>query len=117
MYLADASSTRSSVTIVTIHITDENDNTPTFAQSQYKVKVREDLPVGSVIAHLVAHDPDLPESSGQVSYRIIKGINTSTALSHPVHCRVCETLAYVFGFYLLLQAGRSLVYQKVLMAH
>ena len=40
----------------------------------YRVKVREDMPVGTVITNLVAHDADLPASGGEVTYKIVKGM-------------------------------------------
>ena len=38
------------------------------------MKVREDMPVGTVITNLVAHDADLPASGGEVTYKIVKGM-------------------------------------------
>ncbi|XP_028271337.1 protocadherin Fat 1a isoform X3 [Parambassis ranga] len=49
---------------------DVNDNPPKFVPPNYRVKVREDLPIGTVIMWLEAHDPDLGPSS-QVRYSLI----------------------------------------------
>lgn len=60
------------VSTVPLRITleDVNDNPPKFVPPNYRVKVREDLPVGTVIMWLEAHDPDLGASS-QVRYSLI----------------------------------------------
>lgn len=53
--------------LVRISIDDINDNTPKFSLPSYSVKVREDIPKGSVVAVVTASDPDLgPE--GEVVY-------------------------------------------------
>lgn len=53
--------------LVRITIDDINDNAPTFSLNSYTVKVREDIPVGTVVATITASDPDIgPE--GEVVY-------------------------------------------------
>ncbi|KAF5307380.1 hypothetical protein FQR65_LT07097 [Abscondita terminalis] len=55
--------------LVRISIDDINDNAPKFSLSSYMVKVREDIPKGSVVAVVTASDPDLgPE--GEVLYTL-----------------------------------------------
>lgn len=60
------------VSTVSLKITleDINDNPPKFIPPNYQVKVREDLPVGTVIMWLEAHDPDVGTSS-QVRYSLV----------------------------------------------
>ncbi|XP_033985117.1 protocadherin Fat 1a isoform X1 [Trematomus bernacchii] len=53
-----------------ITLEDVNDNPPRFVPPNYRVKVREDLPIGTVIMWLEAHDPDTGPSS-QVRYSLI----------------------------------------------
>lgn len=53
-----------------INLEDVNDNPPKFVPLNYRVKVREDLPIGTVIMWLEAHDPDVGPSS-QVRYSLI----------------------------------------------
>uniref|UniRef100_A0A665T5P9 FAT atypical cadherin 1a n=1 Tax=Echeneis naucrates TaxID=173247 RepID=A0A665T5P9_ECHNA len=53
-----------------IILEDVNDNPPKFVPPNYRVKVREDLPIGTVIMWLEAHDPDIGPSS-QVRYSLI----------------------------------------------
>lgn len=50
----------------------------------HRVKVREDMPKGTVITNLVAHDADLPASGGEVTYKIQRG----KSLSCNNHCAV-----------------------------
>lgn len=53
-----------------ITLEDVNDNPPKFVPPNYRVKVREDLPIGTVVMWLEAHDPDIGPSS-QVRYSLI----------------------------------------------
>ncbi|XP_024115722.1 protocadherin Fat 1a isoform X3 [Oryzias melastigma] len=52
-----------------IILEDVNDNPPKFVPPNYRIKVREDLPIGTVIMWLEAHDPDIGPSS-QVRYSL-----------------------------------------------
>ncbi|XP_051784464.1 protocadherin Fat 1a isoform X3 [Erpetoichthys calabaricus] len=56
--------------ILKVILEDVNDNSPKFIPPNYHVKVREDLPVGTVIMWLDAHDPDIGQS-GQVRYSLV----------------------------------------------
>lgn len=58
-----------STVILKIVLDDVNDNPPKFIPPNYRVKVREDLPVGTVVMWLEAHDPDAGASS-QVRYSL-----------------------------------------------
>ncbi|EDL76373.1 rCG49295, isoform CRA_i [Rattus norvegicus] len=60
----------SSKVIITLHISDVNDNAPVFHQASYLVHVAENNPPGASIAQVSASDPDLG-SNGLVSYSII----------------------------------------------
>ncbi|XP_061626492.1 protocadherin Fat 1a isoform X2 [Phyllopteryx taeniolatus] len=53
-----------------ITLEDVNDNPPKFIPPNYHVKVREDLPVGTVVMWLEAHDPDVGPSS-QIRYSLM----------------------------------------------
>ncbi|KAM3624275.1 uncharacterized protein V6R79_021361 [Siganus canaliculatus] len=59
-----------STVLLKITLEDVNDNPPKFVPPNYRVKVREDLPIGTVIMWLEAHDPDVGPSS-QVRYSLI----------------------------------------------
>lgn len=55
--------------LVRIIIDDVNDNAPKFSLKSYVVRVREDVPRGSVVAIMTAFDPDIgPE--GEVTYNV-----------------------------------------------
>ena len=63
----------SSVAIVFVELRDVNDNAPSFVPSTgYTVRIREDLPVGTVVGTVAAYDPDLVEA-GVVRYALIDG--------------------------------------------
>ncbi|KAJ8416520.1 hypothetical protein AAFF_G00358080 [Aldrovandia affinis] len=60
------------ISTVSLRVTleDVNDNPPRFFPPNYRVKVREDLPVGTVVMWLEAHDPDVGHS-GQVRFSLM----------------------------------------------
>ncbi|KAM4809573.1 LOW QUALITY PROTEIN: protocadherin Fat 1 [Rhinophrynus dorsalis] len=60
-----------STVLLKVIVEDINDNPPIFIPSNYHVKVREDIPVGTVITWLEAYDPDLGLSS-QVRYSLLE---------------------------------------------
>lgn len=47
-----------STTILTIYVTDVNDNAPNFYQAEYKVEVIEGTKIGQTIATITAKDKD-----------------------------------------------------------
>lgn len=53
--------------LVRVTVDDVNDNAPTFALSSYNVKIREDVPVWTVVAVVDATDPD-EGAGGDVEY-------------------------------------------------
>ena len=57
---------------VTIHLIDENDNTPIFLPSVLRVSTSESTPVNDVIATVLALDSD-PGLNGRVNYSIVSG--------------------------------------------
>ncbi|XP_056092251.1 protocadherin Fat 1 [Rhinichthys klamathensis goyatoka] len=61
-----------STVLLHIHLKDVNDNAPTFIPQQYHIRVREDIPVGTLVLWLETHDPDLG-LSGQVRYSLTDG--------------------------------------------
>ncbi|KYO28521.1 hypothetical protein Y1Q_0005325 [Alligator mississippiensis] len=63
-----------SVVPLKVFLDDVNDCSPAFIPSSYSVKVLEDLPVGTVIAWLETHDPDLG-LGGQVRYSLVNDYN------------------------------------------
>ncbi|XP_035218016.1 fat-like cadherin-related tumor suppressor homolog [Stegodyphus dumicola] len=61
-----------SSTIVYIRLEDVNDNAPMFGHTQFWVKVREDLPIGTVVMVMSARDPDTGDG-GRVAYEMLDG--------------------------------------------
>uniref|UniRef100_A0A672SFN9 FAT atypical cadherin 1 n=1 Tax=Sinocyclocheilus grahami TaxID=75366 RepID=A0A672SFN9_SINGR len=61
-----------STALLYINLKDVNDNAPTFIPQQYHIRVREDIPVGTLVLWLETHDPDLG-LSGQVRYSLTDG--------------------------------------------
>ncbi|XP_011054457.1 PREDICTED: fat-like cadherin-related tumor suppressor homolog [Acromyrmex echinatior] len=53
--------------LVRVTVDDVNDNAPTFALSNYNVKIREDVPIWTVVAVVDATDPD-EGAGGDVEY-------------------------------------------------
>ncbi|XP_071425964.1 protocadherin gamma-A10-like isoform X7 [Pithys albifrons albifrons] len=66
-----------------IHVTvlDANDNAPVFSQSEYTVRVPEDVPVGSVLVTVTATDAD-EELNGNVKYSFHKISERQSELFH-----------------------------------
>ena len=56
---------------VRVRVLDVNDVEPQFSSKTYKLKAREDLPLGTVIGSVQAHDPDLYQG-GLVKYSLKK---------------------------------------------
>ncbi|XP_048032620.1 protocadherin Fat 1 isoform X2 [Megalobrama amblycephala] len=68
-----------STALLHINLKDVNDNAPTFIPQQYHIRVREDIPVGTLVLWLETHDPDLG-LSGQVRYSLTDGEDGSFQL-------------------------------------
>ena len=62
----------SSTATVFITLNDVNDNFPEFVPKMQTVRVREDLPVGTVVTTLTAHDLDEGDN-GRVTYKLVDG--------------------------------------------
>uniref|UniRef100_A0A673KMZ6 Cadherin domain-containing protein n=1 Tax=Sinocyclocheilus rhinocerous TaxID=307959 RepID=A0A673KMZ6_9TELE len=60
----------SSTSVITVHISDVNDNAPRFPEAVKNVYLKENSPAGAIIATLTAQDPDINENA-HISYTII----------------------------------------------
>uniref|UniRef100_A0A8C5KI52 Protocadherin gamma subfamily A, 7 n=1 Tax=Jaculus jaculus TaxID=51337 RepID=A0A8C5KI52_JACJA len=71
-------------TYISIHVTDTNDNPPTFSDSSYSIYIPENNPRGASIFSVTAHDPD-SDKNAQVTYSLaedtIHGIPVSSYIS------------------------------------
>ncbi|XP_063048489.1 protocadherin alpha-3-like [Engraulis encrasicolus] len=54
----------------TVYVSDVNDNAPRFTESQITVYIKENMPVGSLITTVTAHDADLDENA-KLTYSVI----------------------------------------------
>ncbi|KAL2077326.1 hypothetical protein ACEWY4_026830 [Coilia grayii] len=64
----------SSVSVITVHVSDVNDNAPRFPEPVIKVYVRENSPVGGLLSTLSASDADINENS-QITYSVLNNNN------------------------------------------
>ena len=84
----------SSVVTVTVTIEDINDNVPTFVPSSYRVRVREDLPVGAVVMTIVAKDAD-HGNNGAVRYSLLSGMDDKFEIDREAGTiRIANTLDF-----------------------
>ncbi|XP_044062116.1 protocadherin alpha-7-like [Siniperca chuatsi] len=74
----------SSTSIVTVHVSDVNDNPPRFSEPLVNVYVKENSPVGAVIKTVTAIDADI-DQNGQVSYSFLQINSNSLPLSTMVN--------------------------------
>ncbi|XP_026214079.1 protocadherin alpha-7-like [Anabas testudineus] len=70
----------SSTSIITVHVTDVNDNKPLFTESIINVYVKENSPIGAVIKKVSATDADI-DQNGQVSFSFLQSNSDSLPLS------------------------------------
>ncbi|XP_036380428.1 protocadherin alpha-8-like isoform X7 [Megalops cyprinoides] len=74
----------SSTSVISVHVSDVNDNAPRFPEPEINVYVKENSPVGGVICTLSAVDPDVNENA-RITYSLcensLKGFPTSTAVN------------------------------------
>ncbi|XP_064835426.1 protocadherin alpha-2-like [Oncorhynchus masou masou] len=60
--------------VISVYVADVNDNAPRFSETIFNVYLKENSPVGGLIASLTAHDPDMNENT-QMSYSFSEGNN------------------------------------------
>ncbi|XP_026562612.1 protocadherin Fat 3 isoform X5 [Pseudonaja textilis] len=63
----------SSTTLISVTVTDINDNAPVFQQEMYRGSVKESDPPGEVVAVLSTWDEDTSDINHQISYHITGG--------------------------------------------
>ncbi|XP_037635768.1 LOW QUALITY PROTEIN: protocadherin alpha-8-like [Sebastes umbrosus] len=74
----------SSTNIVTVHVSDVNDNPPRFSEPLINVYVKENSPVRAVIKTVTAVDADISQN-GQVSYSFLQSNTNSVPVSTMVN--------------------------------
>ncbi|XP_045060962.1 protocadherin alpha-8-like isoform X14 [Coregonus clupeaformis] len=70
----------SSTSVITVHVSDVNDNAPRFSEPVINVYVKENSPVGDVIKTVSALDSDVNEN-GQVTYSFLESNTKPVPLS------------------------------------
>ncbi|XP_039872410.1 protocadherin alpha-10-like [Simochromis diagramma] len=70
----------SSTSVITVHVSDVNDNKPQFSESVINIYVKENSPVGAVIKKVTATDADIDQNS-QVSYSFLQSSSDSVPFS------------------------------------
>ncbi|CAI5652154.1 unnamed protein product [Oreochromis niloticus] len=70
----------SSTSVITVHVSDVNDNKPQFSEGVINIYVKENSPVGAVIKTVTAADADIDRNS-QVSYSFLQSSSDSVPLS------------------------------------
>ncbi|XP_034147528.1 protocadherin alpha-8 isoform X22 [Esox lucius] len=71
----------SSTSVITVHVSDVNDNPPRFSEPVINVYVKENSPVGDVIQTISALDPDSDENSKITFSLLDKTITVSSAVN------------------------------------
>uniref|UniRef100_A0AAY5KZS7 Protocadherin 2 alpha c n=1 Tax=Esox lucius TaxID=8010 RepID=A0AAY5KZS7_ESOLU len=74
----------SSTSIITVHVSDVNDNPPRFSEPVINVYVKENSPVGEIIKTVSALDADINEN-GHVTYSLLDSNSNSVPLSSVVN--------------------------------
>ncbi|XP_072288387.1 protocadherin alpha-8-like [Eucyclogobius newberryi] len=69
----------SSTSFITVHVSDVNDNNPTFTESLVNVYLKENSAMGSVIKTVTAADADV-DQNGHVTYSLLKNPGDSLHL-------------------------------------
>ncbi|XP_030595796.1 protocadherin alpha-3-like isoform X13 [Archocentrus centrarchus] len=70
----------SSTSVVSIQVSDVNDNAPLFPEAVINVYVKENSPVGTVINRVTATDADISQNS-LVSYALLQSVNNQLPFS------------------------------------
>ncbi|XP_063353896.1 protocadherin alpha-8-like isoform X16 [Pelmatolapia mariae] len=68
----------SSTSVITVRVSDVNDNKPQFSESVINIYVKENSPVGAVIKTVTAADADIDQNS-QVSYSFLQSSSDSVS--------------------------------------
>ncbi|XP_026886490.2 protocadherin alpha-2-like [Electrophorus electricus] len=70
----------SSSTVITIHVSDVNDNSPMFRAHVINISVKENSPVGGFLTSVTAQDLDIGENAN-IQYSLLDGDNSKVLVS------------------------------------
>ncbi|XP_048884513.1 protocadherin alpha-2-like isoform X5 [Brienomyrus brachyistius] len=76
----EGSPSLSSTSVITVQVSDVNDNAPQFSKSELDVYLKENSPVGSLIQTVTAFDADANENA-QVTYSLMDGNSKGAPVS------------------------------------
>ncbi|CDQ86958.1 unnamed protein product [Oncorhynchus mykiss] len=71
----------SSTSVITVHVSDVNDNAPRFSEPVINVYVKENSPVGDVIYMMSAFDPDSDENAKMTYSLLDKSVSISSSVN------------------------------------
>uniref|UniRef100_A0AAQ6I8V2 Cadherin domain-containing protein n=1 Tax=Anabas testudineus TaxID=64144 RepID=A0AAQ6I8V2_ANATE len=74
----------SSMKVVTVHVSDVNDNAPLFKEPVINVYLKENSPTGSVIYTITAFDPDL-DTNAKLTYTLLESSQRNIPISSVVN--------------------------------
>ncbi|KAM7000070.1 protocadherin alpha-2-like isoform 4-T4 [Tautogolabrus adspersus] len=74
----------SSVRVITVHVSDVNDNAPRFMEPVVNIYVKENSPTGSVIYTISAFDPDLNHNA-KLTYKLLDSYPRSIPITSVVN--------------------------------
>ncbi|XP_060904155.1 protocadherin alpha-2-like isoform X8 [Labrus mixtus] len=74
----------SSVRVISVHVSDVNDNAPRFMEPSVNIYMKENSPTGSVIYTISAFDPDL-ENNAKLTYKLLESYPRSIPITSVVN--------------------------------
>ncbi|KAM8732224.1 protocadherin alpha-2-like isoform 17-T17 [Acanthopagrus schlegelii] len=74
----------SSIRVITVHVSDVNDNAPRFMEPVINVYVKENSPTGSVISTVTGFDPDL-DHNAKLTYKLLDSSTNNIPISSMVN--------------------------------
>ncbi|XP_029134897.2 protocadherin alpha-2 isoform X12 [Labrus bergylta] len=74
----------SSVRVITVQVSDVNDNAPRFMEPSVNIYMKENSPTGSVIYTISAFDPDL-ENNAKLTYKLLESYPRSIPITSVVN--------------------------------
>ncbi|XP_048088045.1 protocadherin alpha-8-like isoform X7 [Alosa alosa] len=82
----------SSTSVVTISVSDVNDNAPQFSEAVINVYVKENSPVGTIIYTVSAFDPDV-DNNAKLSYSLFENSSKSSASAISINAVTGDVVA------------------------
>ncbi|KAM9357307.1 protocadherin alpha-13-like [Symphorus nematophorus] len=74
----------SSIRVITVHVSDVNDNAPRFMEPVINIYIKENSPIGSVIYTINALDPDL-DGNAKLTYKLLNSSPKNIPISTMVN--------------------------------